>query len=62
MMWSSMNRLFSGGSDALHMSMSIVAPAMHAGRIAMPSSSATPIPSRPPMNSTLTTPAPAMSW
>ena len=46
-MWSSMNRLFSGGSDAVHMSMSIVAPAMQAGFIAMPSSSATPIASRP---------------
>ena len=30
--------------------------------IAMPSSSATPIASRPTMNSTLTTPAPAMLW
>jgi hypothetical protein len=43
------------------MSMSIVAPAILAGPVAIPSSSATPIASRPTMNSTLTAPALAMS-
>jgi hypothetical protein len=42
------------------MRMSIVAPAMAAGFMAIPSASATPIPSRPVMKRTLTIPAPAM--
>ena len=46
-----MNRLFAGGSTAVHISTRSSAPAAAASRMATPASSATPMPSSPIMNS-----------
>ena len=62
MRWSSMKGLFAGGSTAVHIRTSSSPPATAAIRMPMPSISATPMPSRPSMNSQSAQAAPAMFW
>ena len=57
-----MNGLLAGGSTAVHISTSISAPLATAMRIATPSISAAPMPSRPIMKSQSAQAAPAMPW
>src|SRR4029453_7419149 len=51
-----------GGHSAAHISSIITVPLAAAARSATPSSSATPMPSRPSMNSQLAPPVPAQLW